>query len=500
MPYQDDQIGAFESEHNHVTEEDFEREQKKAEQRLKEREAEETYDDGTPFDLNFDEFVRQHKDWFSNIAAVDLISTKNIDVFISDKKLNKDMTETLKFDRVLKKDKLEIKIFDLAKKVALSGMEALWFEPMFIQEKDGPKYSLSSQINIIQLKIVNNVVQGCTFLVNIVQGVAIGSVFAMVEATKDKFITRWFNMPTNYKLDPKDAKEFSQKNLDKETTPEKIKELVESIQDDRAALLVNYLNTDHNLGFVPVFPLYFNESYNPIIRNIDQDLLELFSIAQKRYDEAHLMGSKVIELNQASGETEANNQKVSKNMKLMASRSVLMGSDNMDYENARVNISVESKPPLYDPLNSAYKQKLNYILKTIGLSSDTDSKGTVQQSINEIIRQNEYSYNHQNYRNVILQNYLQNLLEKFYRACFGVDDKVVTVVSSQSLGMSEMEKLNYVINAKNNGVMDQATAISIITGKNYADSYALAKLKDMKDNISSDKNISSVPEDNKEGN
>ncbi len=35
------------------------------------------------------------------------------------------MKETLRFDRVLKKDKLEIKIFDLAKSVSLSGIEAI---------------------------------------------------------------------------------------------------------------------------------------------------------------------------------------------------------------------------------------------------------------------------------------------------------------------------------------------------------------------------------------
>ncbi len=324
------------------------------------------------------------------------------------------------------------------------------------------------------------------------QGIAVGSVFAMVEATKTRYITRYFTMPSNYKFDAENDKDFSHKYIKNEASQKKIKELVESIQDDRAALLVDYLNHDHNLGFVPLFPLYFNEGFQPIIRNIDNDLEELYTIAQKRYDEAHFMGSKVIQLNDSTGETDANNQKAIKNQKLLASRSVLVGTDSLDGDGSKVSISVDTKQPIYQMLNDAYKQKLNNILKSIGLSSDTDSKGTVQQSIGEIIRQNEYSYNNQNYRNAILQNYLQQLLEKFYIACFGESDKIVTVVSSQSLGMSEMEKLNYVINAKNNGVMDQATAISIITGKNYADSYTLAKLKDMKDNISNDNNNGSV--------
>ncbi len=57
-----DNVGAFEAEYNGMTETDFENEKKKAEQRTRERYANDMYLDGTPFDLNKDEFIRKHKD------------------------------------------------------------------------------------------------------------------------------------------------------------------------------------------------------------------------------------------------------------------------------------------------------------------------------------------------------------------------------------------------------------------------------------------------------
>ena len=436
------------------------------------------YEDGTPISLNRELFNQKYYDWFSNIAAVDLISTKNIDVFISDQNWNLLENETFNFDYLLKQNYLEVKIFDLAKKVSLTGLGCLWFEPIFNQSF-GNKYSLSSQVNIIQIKIVNNVIQKATFLVNIVRGIAIGSIYALVEADQKSYKTKFYNLANDYKFNSDES--FAKKHKDSEVSRKTVKEALSSLNNDHSKMLVDYLNKDHNLGFVPIFPLFFNDDFSPIIKNIQQDMDELYSISHKMYDESHFMGTKVIWLNANSSATGSNQTNLLYYQKVLAASAAIIGNDEFGNDNSKSSIDLQVKSPIFSQLNDALKQKINNILKTLGLSSDTDSKGTVQQSVGEIIKQNEYSYNNQNYRNVILQNYLQNLLEKFYHANFGNETNKVKVLSTQSLGMSEYEKLRYVIDAKNNGVIDQARAISIITGKNYIDSIALSKIQKLKD-------------------
>lgn len=440
----------------------------------------ETYLNGVPIFLNQNEFDLSIIEWLSNVAAVDLISTKNIDVFVSDENWNLDESKSFEFDNLLKSNYLEQKIFDIAKKTSISGISGIWFMPVF-QKGLNKKYSLNSNINIVQYKTVNNEPQAVKFLVNLVKGIAIGNVYALVYCNKTEYRTQYYAIGSeldNDKFDWKDENklkeyEISELDLDK---------YLESFRFSKD--LIPLLNQEHNLGFLPFFTLFFNENYTPLIDLplLRQDFNELFTIAQKIYDEANMMGTKIKWLNDGDINSLAQRSDLMVMLKVLGSLAGVFckGDFNSDQNNADVDIV--TKTPVYIELSNSFKTKLNFILKKIGLSSDTDSKGTVQQSIGEIIRQNEFSYNNQNYRNIILQNFLQNMLEKFFIANFtGSENYKIKVLSTQSLGMSEMEKLNYVIMAKSNGLIDQARGISILTGKNYIDSLALMKIQKLKD-------------------
>ncbi len=241
------------------------------------------------------------------------------------------------------------------------------------------------------------------------------------------------------------------------------------------------MNKRHNLGFVPVICLFFNNEFIPTIRNYDQDLNELFIINQKMYDESNFMGSKVKWVNNGDIDSFNSKKELLKYVKVAASASGIYTNSPILDGVTQNDVDIITKVPIYEQLFNAFKQRLNLLLKKLGLSSDTDSKGTVQQSIGEIIKQNEFSYNFQNYRNLVLQNFLQELLSKFYQANFGELKSHVKVVSTQSLGLNELEKLNYVIQAKSNKLINQVRGVSILTGKNYIDSLALCELQDLKE-------------------
>lgn len=441
--------------------------------------ADEKYLNGTPIFLRQEEFELSLIDWLSNVAAVDLISTKNIDVFVSDENWNLDEAKSFDFDKLLKENFLEQKIFDLAKKAAISGIAGIWFMPVFLKEWD-KKYCLNSNVQIIQYKTVNNEPQSVKFLVNLVQGIAIGNVYALVYADKYEYKTRF------YALSEEQDKNFDWKDENK------LKQVEISILDIEKYMssfrfseeLIPLLNKKHNLGFLPFFTLFFNENYVPLINTtlLKQDFDELFAIAQKNYDEAQMMGTKIKWLNDGDINSLANRSDLMIMIKILGSLAGVFCKGDFNSEQNNADVDVVTKPPIYLELSNAFKNKLNFILKKIGLSSDTDSKGTVQQSIGEIVKQNEFSYNNQNYRNIILQNFLQNMLEKFFIANFICSKNYkIKVLSTQSLGMSEMEKLNYVIMAKSNGLIDQARGISILTGKNYIDSLALMKIQKLKE-------------------
>lgn len=451
----------------------------------------EQYENGTPIELDRATFDEAFLDYFSEIAAVDLISTKNIDVFISDEKYNFDKVQSFYFNDLIKQNFLEMKMKTLAKKVALSGIGALWFEPIFPPNATSKvkEYSLNSDVQIIQCKYINNEIQAASFLVNLVRGISVGNVYAMVYADKWKYQTSFYSLPsgTTWKdlknESDKDKYFMTQEEVEK-TLEEHQSDLIANYENIRAMII--YLNQEHDLGFVPLFPLFFNEDYVPLIRNYQQDFDELFALAQKAYDEAQFLGTKVKWLNANPDESTENKKQLMKYRKILASSAGLFANNDFSNDNVQVAVDLVTKMPIWEPIFNSVKQKINFILKKIGISSDTDSKGSVQQSLGEIIRQNEFSYNQQNYRNVILQNYLRNLLRKFYFANTRDETKHVSVISTQSLGMSEMEKLNYVIMAKSNGLIDEARAISILNGTDYVDSMQLVeiqKLKEMRQEI-----------------
>lgn len=61
------------------------------------------FENGLPFFLNKNQFKNDMIDWISNIAAADLISTKNIDVFVRDASFKLDRFRTEAYDQVFKK-------------------------------------------------------------------------------------------------------------------------------------------------------------------------------------------------------------------------------------------------------------------------------------------------------------------------------------------------------------------------------------------------------------
>lgn len=434
------------------------------------------YENGLPFYLNIDIFKRDMIDWISNIAAADLISTKNIDVLIRDENFKLDRLKTESFDQVLKNNYLEIKIFELAKKVSLTGLAGIWFMPR-IPELINNKYSLNEDINIIQAQIINNEIRKVRFLVKLNNGVAVGNIYALVDVDTVKYTTRFYETPKDVNFD----------NLSKQETLNKYEinqaDVLNKIDSlEYSPELIYLMNQRHNLGFVPVICLFFNNEYLPTIRNYDQDLDELFVLNQKMYDESNFMGSKVKWVNSGDIDSIQSKYELLKYVKVAASASGIYTNSNMALDGITQNdVDIITKMPIYESLFNSFKQRLNLLLKKLGLSSDTDSKGTVQQSIGEIIKQNEFSYNFQNYRNLVLQNFLQELLSKFYKANFNDLATHVKVVSTQSLGLNELEKLNYVIQAKSNKLINQVRGVSILTGKNYIDSLALCELQELTD-------------------
>ncbi len=458
------------------SERDFENERKGS----AETEMFELYDDGTAVFLNQKEFCVQFSDWLSEMYALDLISTKNIDVMIYNAESGKyNEVASLEFDKMIKKNKLEIKLHDLCKNISKAGVSALWLEPDFFKKG---KYVLSSKCQIIQMRIVNNEVQAASFLVDLSNGLAVGSIYAMVYADKNEFVSRFYNLNKNdLKLsDLKSEEAFKDKHNNKEIHKS---DVIAMLNSEWANTMIDYLTQKHNFGFVPIIPLYFTESFAPVLKFLENDIMELYSIAQKRYDESHFMGTKVVDLNTSTGESIANNDQVKNNRRVMAANSVLIAINSLDSDNARANVSFDSKMPIWSALNDAYKGKLNDIFKKLGLSTDTDSKGTVQQSSTEILMQNQFSYNSQNYRNTILQSYVQEVCDKLFKANVSAEDyknyKVYASIS-QSLGMSEREKLEYVVLGVQNGIFDIAKANSIISGKNYVDSLTMVKILDLK--------------------
>lgn len=445
-----------------------------------------TYLNGLPFELDRTAFVSSIIEWLSNVAAADLISTKNIDVFVSDMEGKLDRAKSYEFDNLLKKNYLEIKIYDLAKRASLTGIAGIWFMPRIIDEIDN-KYSLNSDLQVVQYKVVNNEPQAVSFLVNLVEGIAIGNVYAFIYVDKFKYKT------TFHALNKEDLEEIKRTGKDFDWNDEEARKRKEYSLDELQEYLSSFkynsdliamMNQEHNLGFLPFFTLFFNQTYEPLIDTnlLNQDLNELFAIAQKLYDEANMMGTKVKWVNDGDINSSTSHDDLANMIKILGSLAGIYakGDFNSD-QNNNADVDLITKPPVYVELFNSFKTKLNFILKKIGLSSDTDSKGTVQQSIGEIIRQNEFSYNNQNYRNMILQNYLQNLLTSFFKANFtNAEIYKVKILSTQSLGMSEMEKLNYVVMAKTNGLIDVARGISILTGKNYIDSLAIMELQDLK--------------------
>ena len=437
-----------------INESDFERETIKPQNKS-------TYTDGTPIFLDREKFNSSIYDYLSNIAAVDLISTKNIDALVvENEKFSKEKTK--EFNLFLKEQFLEKKIYLLTKTVALSGCACLFLHPTFNQSKY--KYSLNPNCSIIRLVRINNEIKACEVLIKFIDGIATTPIYALARVDANKYETSFYS---NNQI-----KDNKVKVNEKPIKKDELKIWFED--NDLANEIFDSLNKEHNLGFVPIFILSITEDMSPLIRNIENDMDELFSLATKMYDEAHFMGTKVKSINSGLSDNEFDNDESIRAQKIMASSSILHGNNLLD-ENGEPQMDVITKTPIWQMLNDAFKQKINFILKKIGISSDTDSKGTVQQSIGEVIRQNEYSYNNQNYRNLILQNFLQDMLSKVFKANFNSTDQV-RVISSQSLGMSEMEKLNYVIMAKSNNLMDEARAMSVLSGKNYIESLELLEL------------------------
>ncbi len=426
------------------------------------------YLDGTPFNLDINNFKDSIYDYLSNIAAVDLISTKNIDALVCENsKFSKDKTK--EFNTYLKDQFLEKKIYHVAKQVALKGYSCIFLQPSFLTKY---KYFITTNLEIIKLERVQNLITYAEFLLQIGSGIATTPIYALVKVDEKSYKTQFYSFKNdNTKMD----EEIKSKNNDlKKENEIELAELQIKLGSDYANFIFNSLNQDHNLGFIPIFVFSMNDHWKPLIWNIENDLNELFALAQKTYDEAHFMGTKVKAINSNMSDPDANDLQARNYQRIIASSCVLY-STNLFNENGDPQVDVLTKQPVWQILNDAFKQKINFILKKIGISSDTDSKGTVQQSISEVIRQNEYSYNNQNYRNLILQNFLQDMLSKIYQANFNEQDEI-KVISSQSLGMSEFEKLNYVITAKQNNLMDDAHAYSIISGKNYIESLELIEL------------------------
>lgn len=438
-----------------ITQKDFQNETTSSNQKV------DTYVNGTPIFLDRTKFNESIFDYLSNIAAVDLISTKNIDALVVEsEKFSKDKSK--EFNLFLKEQFLEKKIYQLAKDVALNGASCLFLHPTFNQSEY--KYSLNPNCSILRLMRINNEIKACEVLVKFMDGIATTPIFALVRCDANKYETTFYS---NNQI-----KGNKVKTNEKPIAKDELKIWFED--NDLANDIYNSLNQEHNLGFVPIFVLSITENMSPLIRNIDNDMDELFELASKMYDEAHFMGTKVKSINSGMSDNDFNNEESIRAQKIMASSSILHANNLLD-ENGEPQMDVITKTPIWQMLNDAFKQKINFILKKIGISSDTDSKGTVQQSIGEVIKQNEYSYNNQNYRNLILQNFLQDMLSKVYKANFNTTDEV-RVISSQSLGMSEMEKLNYVIMAKTNNLMDEARAMSVLSGKNYIESLELLEL------------------------
>lgn len=451
---------------------------------IKQAKENHTYINGTPFELDRADFDNSIYEWLSNIAAADLISTKNIDALIyENSKLDKDAS--FEFDELLKKNNLEIKIYDLAKRASINGIAGIWFQPRIL-EMIHNKYSLNTKADIIQYKVVNNEPQSIKFIVPLVSGISIGNVYALITADKYKYRTSYYAMSNEeYSKIKKDDWNKTEQIAKYEYHLDEIQEQLESFGYNEQ--FIQMMNQEHNLGFLPFFILFFNEDNKAIINKtlLQPDMNELFSIAQKIYDEANMMGTKIKWLNDGDIDSNRSREDLAIMMKIMGSLAGLYAKNDFNNDQQNADVDLIAKAPLYQSLMDAFKTKLNFMLKKIGLSSDTDSKGTVQQSVGEIIKQNEFSYNNQNYRNLVLQNYLQNLLQCFYEANYRVPDqelkKKVKVLSTQSLGMSEMEKLQYVIQAKSNGLIDTARGISILTGKNYMDALVLMDLQELKE-------------------
>lgn len=433
------------------------------------------FENGLPFFLNKEQFKNHMIDWISNIAAADLISTKNIDVFVRDTSFKLDRFKTEAYDQVLKNNYLELKIFEIAKKVSLTGIAGIWFMPRIPEQKDN-KYSLNEDINIIQAQIINNELRKVRFLAKLNYGVAVGNIYAMVDADTEKYTTRFYNVPSGEDVQKLQKDEVLSKY---EISEAEVLNKIDSLDNSKELIIL--MNKRHSLGFVPVICLFFNNEFIPTIRNYEQDLNELFIINQKMYDESNFMGSKVKWVNNGDIDSFSSKKELLKYVKVAASASGIYTNSPVLDGVTQNDVDIITKVPIYEQLFNAFKQRLNLLLKKLGLSSDTDSKGTVQQSIGEIIKQNEFSYNFQNYRNLVLQNFLQELLSKFYQANFGELKSHVKVVSTQSLGLNELEKLNYVIQAKSNNLINQVRGVSILTGKNYIDSLALCELQDLKE-------------------
>lgn len=419
-------------------------------------------------------------DWLSNVSAVDLISTKNIDVFVYDENgLVED--ETISFDTILKKNLLEMKIYELAKRASINGIAGIWFMPNITNPFE--KFSLNADVQIVQYKILNNEPQAVSFVANLVKGQAIGSIYAFIFLNHTRISTRFYSI-SDEDIDNVDWKNESELSKYEISTLDFEKLLKDNQSLNFNSGMLPFLNYDHNLGFLPFCTLYFNENFIPVINTalFQQDFNELFAIATKMYDEANMMGTKIKWVNDGDINSMNSKHELLKMIKIMGSLAGVYTRGDFNSDNQNADVDIITKAPVYNDLFDAFKNKLNYILKKMGLSSDTDSKGTVQQSISEIIKQNQFSYNLQNYRNVILQNFLQDIIEKFYQANKTINNHYkIKVLSTQSLGMSEMEKLNYVIMAKSNGLIDQARGIAILTGKNYIDSLQLAKLQKLQD-------------------
>lgn len=433
------------------------------------------YNDGTPFNLNFEEFKSSLLNYIANIAATDLISTKNIDVFIKDKNSELEIKKMNEFSECLKYNRFEIKMFDLVKSVPLTGFGGITIIPSLTNQKY--KFTLLSNCSVIQQIYVANEMEKVKLMINPLFGITIAGLYLILEIDKTKYSTYAFqNIKSNDPEINSDDGDYNDPKKYKKLSNDDLK-INFSLSQKQIGFIVQKLNQNHGFDKIPFFPLFFNESLSPLITGIDQEILEMFSILQKRYDESHFMGSKVIEIN-TSTDSNISKDNLANSQKSMASSAIVRRDSNVSFNtdknnNASVDFAVKS--PIWEHLDSCYKSMLNNILKKLGLSTDTDSKGTVQQSKSEIVAQNAFSYNNQNFRNLVFQNFIQELIQEFYKANFDEQNSVF-VVSTQSLGMTENEKMNYVVMGLKAGFFDRAKGFSILTGKNYIDSQNILDL------------------------